>query len=57
MLSKVMREYHAKDIRLDEQTRAQAFYTAMGAAIVKDLDKPSVQVRPAFHFLQERNHR
>jgi hypothetical protein len=50
-----MGEWYAKDTPLDGKTRSQAFYTAMGASIVKDLDKPIVEVRPVFYFLQEKN--
>ena len=51
VFSKSLGGCNAKDARLKEQTRPQAFYTAMGAAIIKGLDKPIVEVRPVFHRL------
>jgi hypothetical protein len=55
VLFHVTRECNARDTWLDEQTCSQRSYTAVGAAIVNGLDKPIVEVRAVFHFLQERN--
>jgi hypothetical protein len=47
---------YAKSAWLDGQIRSQTLYTAVGATIVKDLDKPIGKARPDFRLLRENNY-
>ena len=56
LLPRVISECNAKSTRLDRQTRSRTFYAAIGATIVKDLDKLIIESRLVSRLLRQKNY-